>query len=177
MLRIKENKDEIIVRAIPIRGWITAGVVALILIFIITAWLISRTGVSGAMWIIPYLVFLGGVLFFILQTSPATTIKINKPGETVSIRKQSFSNYSFDVYSFNEIADFIYIDAKLVGRPGHETTSYEIIMPLKSNTNIELPAYSGLKDNEYFDIIDLMNSYIFDTSKQIPFKLTILNDD
>ncbi|MEP6902981.1 MAG: hypothetical protein ABJA66_14610 [Actinomycetota bacterium] len=50
-------------------------------------------------------------------------------------------------------------------------------MPLKSGMNIKLPRFSGLKDNEYFDLVDLMNSYIFDTSKQIPFKLTIFNDD
>jgi hypothetical protein len=81
------------------------------------------------------------------------------------------------VFSFNEIADPIYIESTLTGRSGNEKTAYQTILPLKNGNRVELSIRSGLKDYEYFDLIDNLNSYIFDTSKQIPFKLTIFNDD
>ncbi len=176
MLRLTENKDEIIVHEIPLFEWIRAGITGSVFIFIVCAALVSKAHLSDLMWIIWVLAPLGAFLLLSL-TTPATTVKINKPGKTVSIRRQSLFKYSFDVYSFNEIADFIYIDTKLSGPEGRESMTYQLILPLKSGENIELSTPAGSKDNEYLNAIDLMNPYIFDTSNQIPFKLTVFNAD
>jgi hypothetical protein len=175
MLRITENKDEIIIRTVPIKEWIIASIITLVFISVVSVWLFYGANSSGLVWLIYFSVFLCVMLLFFLNE--ATSVKINKSGKTVSIRKQNLFKYSFEVFSFNEIADPIYIDSKLVGRKGNEKTAYQTILPLKSGNLVELSIHSGLKDYEYFDLIDKMNSYIFDTSKQIPFKLTIFEDN
>ena len=89
MLRVNENKDEIIFRAVPIKEWIIAGILAFILISGVSLWLYYGAISSGLVWLVYFSVFLGGALLFFL-INEAITIKINKPGKTISIRKQSF---------------------------------------------------------------------------------------
>ncbi|HEX2641312.1 MAG TPA: hypothetical protein VHL50_12090, partial [Pyrinomonadaceae bacterium] len=84
------------------------------------------------------------------------------PGQTVSVRKRSLIKYSFNVYSFNEIADLIYVETRVRGRGGKV---YQLIMPLKSGEKIELSADDGSKKGQYYDAAVLLNAYIFDTSK------------
>jgi hypothetical protein len=176
MLRVRQNEEEIIIRTVPVKEWIIGSILGFILVSVISLWLYYGAVSSGSVWLVFFSVFLGGYLIIFL-INKATTIKINKPGKTISIRKQNFIKYSFEIYSFDEIADFIYIDSKLGGRKGNETVSYQTFLPLKDGNRLELSISSGFNDNEYFEIVDKMNSYIFDTSKQIPFKLTIFNDD
>jgi hypothetical protein len=115
-----------------------------------------------------------GVFLLLTTVSPAVTIKINKPGKTVSVRKQSLLKYDFAVYSFGEIAGAIYVDARQNNRAG---TVYQLVMNLENGRKAELSAVDGSKKSQYFDAAHLMNPYIFDTSQQIPFRLTVLDDD
>ena len=176
MLRITENKDEIIVREIPFFDWVRAAVAGLIFFFIVCAALASKENLSDLLWVLILLTPIGAFLLFLL-TTPTFSVKINKPGKTVSVRRQNLFKYSFEVYSFSEIADLIYIDTKLLGEQGRETAFYQLMLPLKTGKNIEISSSGGSKDNEYQNAVDLMNPYIFDTSKQIPFKLTVFDDD
>ena len=173
MLRIENRKDEIIVRELPFVEWITFFVFAVILALMAYA---SYKNSSQWFWILG---IAGLVNFYFLLTKPLTTTKINKPGKTVSVRKQSLIKYTFNVYSFSEIDDLIYVGDRKSGRSGK---SYQLIMPLKNGQKIELSLTDGSQKNDYFKVADLMNSYIFDTSgklgdsKQIPFKLTMFSD-
>ena len=42
MLRVTEKQDEIIIRELPVWKWSIAGIEALFLVFITTAWFISK---------------------------------------------------------------------------------------------------------------------------------------
>lgn len=176
MLRVRQNKEEITICTVPVKEWIISSILGFILISVISLWLYYGAISSGLVWLGFFSVFLGGYLIIFL-INEATTIKINKHSKTISIRKQNFIKYSFEIYSFDEIADFIYIDSKSGGRKGNETVSFQTFLPLKDGNRLKLSISSGLNDNEYFEIVDKMNSYIFDTSEQIPFKLTVFNND
>jgi hypothetical protein len=54
---------------------------------------------------------------------------------------------------------------------------YQITMPLKNGEKIELSTSSTYNKEDYFKAAGLMNPYIFDSSKQIPFKLTVFDRD
>jgi hypothetical protein len=172
MLRTTRNIDEIITREIPLASAIGSSALAIFLSFIV--FYISTVNRNlELLWIIS----MGGfalICLFVALTSPITTTKINKPGQTVSVRKRSLIKYSFNVYSFNEIDDLIYVETRVRGRSGKV---YQLIMPLRSGEKIELSTEDGSKKSQCDDAASLLNTYIFDTSKQIPFKLTIFNDD
>ena len=170
MLRVTEKQDEIIIRELPVWKWSIAGIEALFLVFITTAWFISNEGRSFSFWIIPFLFFFGTSLYSLLQMNPATTIRINKPGKTISVRKRSLLKYSFDVYSFGDIAYFIYIDEAPHDR-------FRMVMPLKDGRKIELANFGISKNRKYTETADLMNPYIFDVPKHIPFRLSGFSDE
>ncbi|HEY0459327.1 MAG TPA: hypothetical protein VGC97_09345 [Pyrinomonadaceae bacterium] len=173
MLRITESKDEIIVREVPIIHW-TASVTILVVLSLIGYFsFLYKRDIFDLIWTLGIFFSAGAFLFYIFAV-PATTTKINKPGKTVSIRKQSLIKYSFDVYSFSEISDLIYVKET---KDSRGNISYQLMLPLKDGQKIEISTSISLKEGKYFDAADLMNKYIFDTSKQIPFKLTIFNDD
>ena len=164
MLRVAQNKDEIIIRELPVANWIgfSGFTIFLFVLFLIS--LSLNKDISDQLW----LTFIGvGALIFLSFSllNQIMTIKINKPGQTVSVRKQSLLTYSFKVYSFNEIDNPIYVEAKAGGRGGK---IYQLIMPLKTGEKIELSTSEGSKKSQYFDAAHLMNPYIFDdSSKQI----------
>jgi len=174
MVRITDNADEITVQSIPVKDWIIAGSFTFVFVSVISLWLLYGANSSGLVWLFYLAVILAGFVFVFMNE--ATTIRINKTGKTVSVRKHTFYKYSFEVFSFDEIEP-IFIESTLSGRQGDEKAGYQTILPLKNGDHIKLSIRDGLKDYEYFDLIDKMNSYISDTSKQIPFKLTIFEDD
>jgi hypothetical protein len=102
-----------------------------------------------------------------------TTIKINRPGKTVSVRKQSLINYDFHVYSFDELANYIYIEA--AGNTNDET--YQLIMPLKNHDKIALSIENGSKNKDYVDAVETMNKHIFGSTGRIPFNMSFLSID
>jgi hypothetical protein len=173
MLRVRQNKEEIIIRELPIIRWISFLGLAVVLFLPVFVFFPSHKDSFDLFWSIGMSIGVIVCLIFAL-TNPITTTKINKPGQTVSVRKQSLIKYKFDVYSFNEIADLIYVNVKEGGRGG---TTYQLLMPLENGKKIEISTTDGSKSSQYFDAAYLMNPYIFDTSKQIPFKLTVFNDD
>ena len=173
MLRVKQNEDEIIIRELPVLKWLNA-LIATVAVFIFTIIAVSSvTGMSNLFWVFCVLVPLVAFLLYLL-TYPTVTTKINLPGQTVSIRKKSLLGYSFDIYSFSEINDRIYVD---VQNGIHGEKIYQLKMPLKNGQEIELSLNDGSKKSQYFDAAHLMNPYIFGFSKQLPFKLTLFSDD
>jgi len=174
VLKIEANKDEIIIRETPIIGWISGFLIAIILFFIAYYGLSATADFHKLSLSIAIIISVAFLTFF-LFINPAVTTKINKPGQTVSIRRQSHIKYTFDIYSFNEIAGEIYINTSLPGN--NEVTQYQIIMPIKNGEKIEIFSSGKYEDIQYMDAADLINKYIFDTSKQIPFKMTVFKDD
>ena len=173
MLRAAQNKDEITIREIPVARWFGYSALAIFLSIPLFITISRQENYSELFWLIG----LGGgalICLVLALTNPITTTRINQPGQTVSVRKQSLLTYSFAVYSFNEIAEQIYVEAQEGGRGG---TVYQLIMPLKDGRKIELSTVEGSKRSRYYDAASLLNPYIFDDSKLIPFKLTIIEDD
>jgi hypothetical protein len=172
MLRVKQNEDEIVVREFPVLKWINALVAAVTVFFIVLIAISSAAG-GGLFWFFCLLAPLVAFVLYLL-TYPTTTTKVNNRGRIVSIRKQSLLGYSFDVYSFNEINDPIYVDVR---NGSHGVKVYRLKMPLKDGREIELSTVDGSRESQYFDAAHLMNPYIFETSKQIPSKPTGFDDD
>ena len=172
MLRVAQDKEEIIIRELPIGSWIGAAAIIVVLSVLVGYLYFSEATVSQ-IWLV---VFCGGAFISIFQAllSPLTTIRINKPGQTVAVRKQSLFTYSFKVYSFSEIADVISVETVDGGRG---TKLYQLVMPLKNGERIELSTPDGSKRSQYYDAVSLISPYMFESPPQIPFKLTILEDD
>lgn len=163
MLRITKNKDEIIVREIPVAYWIDSILVGAILFFCSFLVLLSMRQLSN--WPLSLAGIISFAVFLLyLSKGPATTTKINKQGKIISVRKQNFIKYNFKVYSFNEVADLIYIN-KISDFPN---TNYQIILPLNRGVEIKLSTQIRTNELEYFDAVNLMNKYIFDSPKQLP---------
>jgi len=164
MLQISKSKDEIVIRELPVAQWFNSVIVGAVILLLFFTALSSVPDLTGLAWSLGIIVPVVGVLFYLLS-NPSITIKINKPGKTVSVRKQSLLGYKFDVYSFNEIADLIYVDEF-----GALPKTYQIILPLKKAQKIELSAQIEMNKTEYFEAADLMNQYIFNTPKQLSAK-------
>lgn len=164
MLRITGNKDEITIREISVVHWIYSILVGAVLFSVVLLGLSALTQLFGLALSIAALISIAGFLLY-FSAVPATTTKINKPGKTISVRKQNFLRYDFKVYSFNDVADLIYVD-KTKFLPGE--TIYQIMLPLNDGVKIELSAQIRMNELEYFETADLMNKYIFDSPKQLP---------
>jgi hypothetical protein len=164
MISVTKNKDEIIVREIPVAQWINAVIVGAVLFLVVFFMLSSTTSFFNLAWSLGAFVAVAGFFLYLLD-NPSITTKINKQGETVSVRKQSLIKYTFNVYSFKEIADLIY-----VYELGAMPKIYQILLPLNNGREIEISTQIKMNAREYFEAADLMNSYIFDTSKQISAK-------
>ena len=169
MISVTKNKDEIIVREIPFAQWINAVIVGAVLFLVVFFMLSSTTGFFNLAWSLGVFVAVAGFFLYLLD-NPSITTKINKQGETVSIRKQSLIRYTFNVYSFKEISDLIYVIELQAGLEKR----YQLLLPLKNGQEIELSTSIGMNKGEYFDTADLMNKYIFNISKQIPAKVAAL---
>ena len=115
---------------------------------------------------------LGSLLFLI--TNIATTVKIDKYGEILSIRKQSVIKYSFKVYSFSEVAKPISVDET---KDFHGNKTYQITISLKDGQKMALSTSIGINEGQLYDATELMNSYIFETPKQIPVKTSLFDSD
>lgn len=168
MIDITKNKDEIVVREISVRQWLNSFIIAAILFVAAFFGIVTLTDSSTLAWILGTTISVTGLLLYLLD-NPSTTIKINKKGETVSVRKQSPLRYTFNIYSFNEIADLIYVNEH---KDSGLQTNYQIVMPLKNGQKIELSGSMRMNATEYFDAADSMNFYVFDVSKQISAKAT-----
>jgi len=168
MLQITKSKDEIVIRETPVAQWINSVIIAAILFLLVFFVLSFVADFSGLAWSLGIIVSVAGFLLYLLD-NPSITIKINKPGKTVSVRKQSLLRYKFDVYSFNEIADLIYVN-----EIGAMPKTYQIILPLKKAQKIEISTQIRINEAEYFEAANLMNEYIFNVSKQIPAKVAAL---
>jgi hypothetical protein len=168
MLRATENKGELIIREVPVNQW--AFFFALAVVLFLIYFLFSD---SYAWYKVLFIAALAISFVFLFLSEPVTTIKIDRGAKFVSVRKRSLLNYSFKVYSFNEIEDSIYVEAKEGDRFG---TIYQILMPLKNGEKIELSTSTSLNKDDYFKVVGLINPYIFDTSKQVPSKLSVFDD-
>lgn len=163
MLQITRNKDEIIVREIPVAYWIDSIILGAILFFSSFLVLLSMRQLSNLPLSLAGIISFAGFLLY-LSKGPATTTKINKQDKIVSVRKQNFVKYNFTVYSFNEFADLIYVNKISV----FPNTNYQIILPLNKGVKIELSTQIRTNQREYFNAVNLMNKYIFDSPKQLP---------
>lgn len=172
MLRITGDSEEVIIREMPVLQWFNAFIVAAI-VFLFTLALIA-SGADFSMFAVSLGVFVPIVAFLVyLLTFASVTVKINKPGQTVAVRKRSLFRYDFKVYSFSEIADSIYVNQLSNGF----NTKYQMILPLKNAPSIELSSPVRMSRAEYFEATDLMNKFIFDASKQLPLKSVIFDND
>ncbi len=163
MIRVRQDKDEIIIREIPITSRNIFSVLSLI--FLAVIYLLLRPGIYFSDNLLILSVIFGTVisLYWIISDSVITT-KINKPAQTVSIRKQSLIKYGFAVYSFSEISNKISVKIAQGGRNG---IIYRLTMPLKNGQKIELSTADGSSNSQYFDAAYLMNSYISDDSNKL----------
>src|SRR6185369_2777545 len=126
MIQVSRNKDEITVREILIGHWFNSVLVGGVLFFAVLLGLSALTKIFGlALCIAAPISILSFLLYY--WDGPATITKINKPGKTISIRKHNFLRYNFKVYSFDDVADQIYVN-KTKFFPGE--TTYQIILPL-----------------------------------------------
>jgi hypothetical protein len=157
MLRITENQDEIILRELPVIRWTISSVI-IFTIFLLTFIDFSFNkkslfDLAGVLLIsLPIVSFL-----FYLLTYPATTTKINRKDQFISIRKQSLFKYTFNVYSFNQINGLICIEefGFLNG-----VTNYQLVLSLQGDVKIELSVSAYVYKEPLNDTADLMNSYI-----------------
>ncbi len=163
MLQITRNKDEIVVREIPVAYWIDSVLLGALLFFSSFLVLLSMRQLSNLPLSLAGIVSLAAILLY-LSKEPATTTKINKQGRIVSVRKHNFIKYDFNVYSFNELADLIYVDEM----SDFPNTNYQIILPLNKGVKINLSTQIRTNQREYFNAVNLMNKYIFNSSRQIP---------
>jgi hypothetical protein len=171
MLQITKNKDEIVVREISVAQWLYSLIIAVILFFSVFIGLEKLTHSLTLAGILGTSVSFTGILLY-LMANPSTTIKINKQGQTISIRKRSPIKSIFKIYSFNEISDLIYVGEF---KDSGFQTNYQIIMPLKNGQNLELSNPMRMNSAEYIDAADSINSYIFGSSKQISAKIIAWN--
>lgn len=163
MLQITKNNDEIIVREIPVAYWIDSIIFGALLFFSGFLVLLSMRQLAGLPLSLAGIISFAGFLLY-LSKGLATTTKINKQDKMVSVRKQNFVKYNFNVYSFNEFADLIYVN-KISNFPN---TNYQIILPLNKGGKIKLSTQIRTNQREYFNAVRLMNKYIFDSPKQLP---------
>ena len=172
MLRITGDSEEVIIREMPVLQRVNAFVVAASLFFIALFLIASGADLSILAWSLLLFAPIAGFLFYLLS-KPSITVKINRPGQTVSVRRRSLLKYDFKVYSFNEIADSVYVN-----QPRDAFKSdHRILLPLKNAPPIELSSTIRMNEAEYYEAANLMNKYIFDAAKQIPFKSKASGDD
>ena len=172
MLRVAQNKDEIIIRELPVLKWINAALAAVAVFFIALITISVFTGIRDLFRLLFLIAPLVGFVLYLLNY-PTITTKINTRGRTVSIKKQSLLSYSFDVYSFNEIEQPIYVDVR---NDDYGAKGYQLKMALKNGRKVDLSRTSGSRQSQYFDAAHLMNPYIFGAAKQIPSRVTVFND-
>jgi len=164
MLQITRDNNEIIVHEIPLAQWFYCILIGLIFGGLFFIGLSLFTKIFLLAFSVGTLIFAAAALL-IHWDNPSTTVKINKPGKTVSVRKKSLVGYKFDVYNFDEVADFIYVD-EIEALPKR----FRIILPLKNGEKIELSSQTTTNEREYSAAADSLNSYIFGSSKQISAK-------
>jgi hypothetical protein len=172
MLRIKGDSEEVIIREMPVLQWFNAAVVALCLFLFALLMIAYGTDLAVLAWSSVIFAPIAGFLIYLL-TRPSITIKINRPGQTVSVRKRSLFRYDFNVYSFSEIADAVYVER----RKDVFNDDCQLFLPLKNAPPIALSLPTKLNQADYFEAADLMNKYISAASKQIPSKSLIFGDD
>ncbi len=176
MFQIKEKDGIVIVREIPIiQRNISFGLFIILSFFIYIGFTSSANEnlFNNFFCIIGMFVAALGSLLFLI-TNIATTVKIDKYGEILSVREQSVIKYSFKVYSFSEVAKPIFVDETKDFR-GNKT--YQIIISLKDGQKMALSTSIGINEGQLFGATELMNSYIFETPKQIPVKISLFNSD
>ncbi|MEO6590649.1 MAG: hypothetical protein ABIP06_15240 [Pyrinomonadaceae bacterium] len=164
MLRLTENKDDIIIREIPKFQWIAIIVSLLILLIFASLFLYNEVSVSISF-------FFGSILFvasFIIVVSPITTVKISRKSKLITVEKRSLIKNTFKIYPFREVADLIYVE-EIKDSNGHIICKF--IMPLKSGDIIELFNISS-DTGKYFNAANFMNDIIFDSD----FKLSAFNE-
>jgi hypothetical protein len=169
MLQITRESDEIIVHEVPVAQWFYSIVAGLVLGGVFFVGISFLTKIPVLAICVGTLVFAGAALLY-HRDNPSTTVKINKQGKIVSVRKKSLVGYKFEIYNFEELADLIYVDEIQV-----LPKRYQIILPLKNGKKIELSSQVKINEREYFDAADSLNSYIFGSSKQISAKAAAWN--
>ena len=169
MLQITKDNDELIVHEMPVAQWLNSIVVGLMFggLFFLGFSLLTKIFVAALS--VGTIVFVAAFLIY-LWDNPSTTVKINKQNKLVSIRKASLVGYKFNIYNFDEIADEIYVDEF-----GFMPKNHQILLPVRNGEKIELSTQIRMNEREYFDVADLMNSYIFDSKKPISAKTKALN--
>lgn len=160
MLEIRESRSEVVVREKPFLKWMAA--------FSLTygaSFIVYFVFSPPALWtlVIAVAVFLGYLIAF-----PSFTVKIDRQSRIVSVRRQSLIKYDFKVFGFDEI------DGPLFVSEG--TGKHQLIMNLKDGRQIALSA-AGSKGGEYHNAVQIMNDLIYDAPNQIPFRLTVFEDD
>ena len=94
---------------------------------------------------------------------PATTTRIDRKGKTISVRKQSLLKYSFDVYSFRELSDLIFVsEFYSLGNK-----SFQLILLLSGDRKIELSISANIYKEPLENLANEMNIYIADSSNQL----------
>ena len=174
MLRITGNKDEIIVREINADELIGASFVLLLLSFIVYSALSAGKSFSNSFWF--FFIVSPFFIFFLYKTLTLTivTTKINRVNKIISVRKQTLFKYKFDVYTFNEIEVPIYLnfaEGKIIGN-----TRFQQTIPLKDGRQISISSSGGSKEIQYFETVDLINEFIFDSHELTPLRLHTFND-
>lgn len=164
MLQITRESDEIIVHEIPVEQWFYAVIVGIIFGAMCFAGLFYLTKIIVLALPVGALVFATAALLY-QYDNPSTTVKVNKQGRTISIRKKSLVGYQFKIYNFEDVADLIYVD-----EIGTWENEHRIILPLKNGEKIELSSQSRISKHEYSDAADSLNSYIFESSKPLSAK-------
>src|SRR5215213_9677127 len=109
MLQITRDKNEIIVHEIPFAQWFYAVVIGIIFGGLCFWGFSFLTNIFVLALCVSTLVFAAAALLFLVD-NPSTTVKINKQGGIISVRKESLVSYKFDIYNFDEVADLIYVD-------------------------------------------------------------------
>lgn len=175
MLKITENKDEIIVREFPFMRWLSALSAAVFFFLPVIFVLSLDKEFSRGQWFwLCFLLALFCFFLFLALAIPLTTIKLNNSKQTISVRRRSLVKYSFNVYFFNEAADLIYIN-ETVGT--FVKKKYQLLLPLKDGRIIELSQSVIFDEGQYFNAADLLNNSVFNVQAQIPLKLTVFNDE
>lgn len=166
MIRVTQNKDEIIVHEIPFVQWLSSVGVGFMFGGIFFTGIFLLTKIFAFAFGVGALVFAVAALLYHWD-NPSTTVKVSNPSKIVSVRKKSLVGYKFDIYNFNEIAGLIYVE-EIEALP----KEYRIVLPLQKNKKLIISSQVRINEGEYFETADLLNSYIFGASTQISAKTT-----
>lgn len=148
-MKLSETNDEIIIRHVPIREWITGGILAflslVLCLFLLFAFFAAPRGyyetlLGDWIYVISFFVVIGVLAAFIYEIkairAPLTTVSINLATASVNIVEQRLYGKSVKRYYFYQILKFKSYKSKLNFAPHY---FLELVLANKKKIALRIP--------------------------------------